>query len=154
MHVWERDRERPWSASSKHDFNLYACRFSVFAVYITQMEMKWSWNNKKYNEHLLCLMIVLQIIDSELYNRAVLIFKMPLTQLAVICKFIDCGILLFIAIGIQSQSIAQNKWFSGTLSFIFAFDFCSEASSIWNRICGKRLKKIGGSKNSIALIVV
>lgn len=53
-------------------------------------------------------------------NKTVLIFKMPLTQFAVICKFIDCGIAT------QSHSIAQNKWFSGTLSFILAFDFRSE----------------------------
>lgn len=60
-------------------------------------------------------------ITNHWFNRTALIFRMPLTQVAVICKFIDCGILLNRCICCRYR----NKWFYGTLSFIFAFDFCS-----------------------------
>lgn len=82
--------------------------------------------------------------------KTVLIFRMPLTQVAAICKFIDCGI------AIQSQSIAQNKCFSGTLSFILSFDFCSESIIVLKQKKERKVEKNvrrERMKKSTALIV-
>lgn len=85
--------------------------------------MKWSWNNKKYNEHLLCLMIAshykslnLPSIDTDKSKQASRshLQNMPVTQLAAFSKFIDCGILL----NRSQYGNTENKRFYGTLSFI------------------------------------
>jgi hypothetical protein len=50
------------------------------------------------------LMIALQIIESTIPSSSHL--QMPLTQVAVICKFIDCGILFYC---FSTHSTWQNK---------------------------------------------
>lgn len=105
------------------------------AVCNTQMEIKWSWNNKKHDEHL---------FDDRITNHwfnYLSSSRLPNASDTTCCYLQN--LLTVESSYIAEQSKRRYKWFSGTLSFIFRLIFVASIIDLGEKSGsgGKRLQK-------------
>lgn len=103
------------------------------AVCNTQMEIKWSWNNKKHDEHLFDDRITNHWFN---YTEQFSSSKCLRHNLLLFAKFIDCGILLYCRT-IETQ-IQMIFWY--VILYLCVW-FLLRASSIWGGKSGSSGKK-------------